>query len=191
MKARSDKARPEPPKGKTARPEPSTHQLVALAEIARPHGVRGELKLKVYNRDSDLLLAAPEVVIEHEGERSIVEITSARRTADAILVKLVGCDDRDHAESLRGAQVLLPREVFPPADEGEFYVCDIEGARVEGPEGELGTVETIVAYPTVDALVVVTPRGKVEIPLVGDIIESVDIENRVVRLTSLSHVELP
>ena len=29
---------------------------VPLAEVARPHGVRGELRLKLFNKDSDLLL---------------------------------------------------------------------------------------------------------------------------------------
>ena len=32
-------------------------QWVALAEVARPHGVRGEIKLKVYNLESDTLLS--------------------------------------------------------------------------------------------------------------------------------------
>ena len=34
---------------------------VPLAEVARPHGVKGEVRLKLFNRDSDVLLDLDEV----------------------------------------------------------------------------------------------------------------------------------
>ncbi len=36
---------------------------VPLAEVARPHGVRGELRLKLFNEDSDILLEQDEVLL--------------------------------------------------------------------------------------------------------------------------------
>ncbi len=36
---------------------------VPLAEVARPHGVRGELRLRPYNQDSDVLLDLDEVAV--------------------------------------------------------------------------------------------------------------------------------
>ncbi len=38
-------------------------RLVALAEVARPHGIAGELRLKVYNLDSDLLRRRPPITL--------------------------------------------------------------------------------------------------------------------------------
>ena len=73
-------------------------RLIPLAEVARPHGVRGELRLKLYNRDSDLLLDLDEVVLEPtSGTPSTVAVREARRANDAILVWLGGCDSRDRA----------------------------------------------------------------------------------------------
>jgi 16S rRNA processing protein RimM len=174
----------------SAKPGAAAPRLVALAEIARPHGVKGELKLKLYNADSDLLLEAEEVVIEHtDGEREIARIQSARRANDALLVRLEGCGDRDEADALRGAKLLLPRDVFPPLDEGEFYVVDIVGAKVISPDGEVGTVEDMITYPTCDAFVVVTTRGRIEIPLVEGVVEGVDTAERIVRVTSRAVLE--
>jgi 16S rRNA processing protein RimM len=160
-----------------------TTRLIALAEVARPHGVRGELRLKLYNRDSDLLLSLPEVVLQHkDGEQNLVKLTGARRANDAILAFIEGCSDRDHADELRGAQLLAPREVFPALEDGEFYVCDVVGARVVAPDGEMGTVEDVLSYPTCDALAVRTPKGRVELPLVDGVIDEVDIAAGVVRV---------
>ncbi len=47
---------------------------VPLAEVARPHGVRGELRLRPYNGDSDLLLGLDEV---------LVRLPTARNTRSA------------------------------------------------------------------------------------------------------------
>src|ERR1019366_6319010 len=36
---------------------------VPLAEVMRPHGVQGELRLRLFNKDSDLLLGLDEVLV--------------------------------------------------------------------------------------------------------------------------------
>jgi 16S rRNA processing protein RimM len=164
-------------------------RLVALAEIARPHGVRGELKLKVYNRDSDLLLDAEEVVLESpEGKREVRAVGHSRWANDAMLMMLVGCNDRDQADALRGTKVLLSRELFPELEAGEFYACDVEGATMVDPEGEVGTVLRLQSYPTCDVLVVATEKGEVEVPLVDPFVDEVDIAKKIVRIKSRSEI---
>lgn len=158
-------------------------RLIPLAEIARPHGVRGDLRLKIYNSDSDLLLSLPEVILQHkDGEQNIVKLLHAQRANDAILARIEGCEDRDHAEELRGAQILVPRDAFPPPDEGEFYVCDLIGAKVIAPDGEVGEVEGLLPYPTCDALLIRTPNGRTELPLIDGMVDEIDVANHVVRV---------
>jgi len=50
-------------------------------------------------------------------------------------------DDRNAAESLKGATVFVSRSAFPTPDEGEFYWIDLMGLDVVNREGEaLGKV---------------------------------------------------
>jgi 16S rRNA processing protein RimM len=111
------------------------------------------------------------------------------RGADAgfLLAKFRGVDDRDAAELLRGAAVCVDRSRFPPLDEGEFYVCDVIGARLVGPSGELGVVEDFISYPSTEVLVVRleggAAQGKIELPLVEDFVERVEADVGQVRLT--------
>ncbi|MCS6901109.1 MAG: ribosome maturation factor RimM [Myxococcales bacterium] len=158
-------------------------RLIPLAEVARPHGVRGELRVKLYHRDSNLLQALSEVILRHpDGEENLVKIVRVQRANGAMLVHIEGCEDRTHAEELRGAQILVPREVFPPLEEGEFYVCDLMGAKVIAPEGEVGEVEGFLSYPTCDALVIRTPVGRTELPLVDGLVDAIDVAGGVVRV---------
>jgi 16S rRNA processing protein RimM len=170
---------------------------VPLAEVARPHGVRGELRLRLYNGDSDLLLDVDEVLVRMaSGEEHEVSVDGARRANDAILLKLYSIDDRDRAEELRGAIVCARRGDFPAPADGEFYACDIEGARVvveaEGaPPREIGTVREIRTYPAAEVLVVDASDGgrPWEVPLVDGIVRRVDLEGGKVTLATLEGVE--
>lgn len=150
-------------------------ELVAIGEVARPHGVRGELKIKLYNPSSELLLEIDRVVLEHtDGDREIAEIATARPMPEGVLLRIVGCEGRDEADALRGTKLLVPRDAFPPLEEGEFYVTDLEGAVVVDAAGEIGRVETLLSYPSCDVLVVTTPEGRLEIPLVDAFVARVD-----------------
>lgn len=157
-----------------------------MAVVARPHGVRGELRLRPYNVDSDLLLEVSEVMLRlPSGETELLSFEHARRAHDAILAKLPGRDDRNAVEELRGAELLVRREDFPPLEEDEFYVCDIVGGAVVGPEGEIGKVEGLLSYPTVEVFLVRGEGGeRFEIPLLDDFIEKVDVATKQVLVTA-------
>jgi len=168
---------------------------VPLAEVLRPHGLRGEVKLKVFNEDSDVLLSQVDVLVRLGDEEHEVSVDRARRAGDAILMKLYSIDDCDRAGELRGALVCARRGTFPLLDEGEFYTCDVVGARVLLRNGddyeEIGTVRTLQSYPSADALVVQAADGGKdwEVPLLDTFVETVDVALGVVRVSKLEGLE--
>ena len=131
-----------------------------------------------------------------DGEEQEVSVDGARRANDAILMKLFSVDDRDRAEELRGALVCARRGSFPPLEPGEFYACDVEGARVIVDDGamgseELGRVRELRSYPTVDVLLVqpADGSGAWEVPLVAAVVRGIDLERGVVTLESREGVD--
>ena len=151
-------------------------EWVPLAEIARPHGVRGELRLRVFNPESDLLLEQREVQISKKGgERVRMQVRSARRANDAILMQLAGISDRDAAEALRGASVDIPRTAFAALDEGEFYAVDVIGAPAYEGDTVIGEVADYVEYPSVGVFVVkLTAGGTLDVPATEEFVISVE-----------------
>ncbi len=165
-------------------------EWVALAVVARPHGIRGELRLKLFNEDSNVLLDQEEVLVRlADGESHEVSIDFARRANEAILMKLHSVDDRARADALRGAEICVKRAAFPPLAPGEFYACDIKGARALLSDGsELGVVQDMIEYPASMVLVVKGAQSW-EIPLVEAWVSEVDVESGVVRVSSLEGIE--
>jgi 16S rRNA processing protein RimM len=170
----------------------SPEEWVPLAEVARPHGVRGEIRLKLFNKDSDILLDRDEVLVRlPDGEEHEVSIDHARRADDAILLKLYSIDDRDRAAELRGALICVKRREFPPPSDGEFYVCDAKGARVSCQGKPIGTVKDVLNYPTIDALVVKAADGGKdwEVPLIDVFVDSLDLASGKIELKTIEGLE--
>jgi 16S rRNA processing protein RimM len=183
---------PNPPTSSTSSTPRPAPKLVALAEVARPHGLTGELRLKVYNLDSDVLRARPPVVLRMpDGAERPARITAVRHADKALLVKLEGVSDRNAAEALRGAVLLVPRETLPPPAEGEFYICDLEGAEAVLVSGEpVGRVFGLTSYPTCDVLVVERAGGKMlEVPLVEAYVHHIDAARGVVELVTVEGLD--
>ncbi len=165
---------------------------VPLAEIARPHGVQGELRLRLFNADSDLLLDVDEVLLRlTDGKEHEVSVDRARRADDAILMRLHSVNDRNRADELRGAQVCVRRSNFPKLDEGEFYVGDILGARVSlGENQSFGIVKDYRNYPSVDVFVIQVEGGLLEVPNREGYVLWIDAQGGEVALESIEGLEL-
>ncbi len=163
---------------------------VPVAEIARPHGVKGELRLKLFNTQSDVLLGQDEVLVRlKDGEEHEVSVERARRADDAVLMKLFSVDDRDRADDLRGGLICVRRRDFPDLEDGEFYAVDAVGSEVRLAGERFGEVVEIISYPTTEAMLVRTPNGDWEIPLNETYVGKVDTEARLVELHTVDELE--
>jgi 16S rRNA processing protein RimM len=120
------------------------------------------------------------------------KVRGARAADRAVLLSLVGVDDRDAAEALRGSTVCVPRAALPPLADGEYYLCDLVGATVVAPQGVVGEVVEVRVHPSVDTLVLRTPDGVIlEQPIADPWIESVDVGEMRVELTSTDGIVGP
>lgn len=149
-------------------------QLVVMGRIAAPHGIRGWVKLKAFTAEPDGLARHPRWWIRTaEGWREARPEGFEVRPG-ATVAKLAGCDDREGAERLRGAEVAVRREDLGEAGQNEIYWVDLVGLEVVDAAGEsLGRVDGLLEAGESDVLVV---RGAKErlIPFVGEYVRSVD-----------------
>ncbi|HEX4352308.1 MAG TPA: ribosome maturation factor RimM [Polyangiales bacterium] len=166
-------------------------RLIALGAVVGTHGLRGELRVKQHNLDSELLLELGEILLRQAGAVRLVEIAAARAGAKGLLVKLVGVDSIEAAEPLRGAELCVPRSALPPLEDGEFYHVDLEGLAVETPDGgAVGKVEHVHEYPASEVLRVRTDAGVWEVPMREPYFVSVDLEAGRVVVDRLEDLEL-
>lgn len=130
---------------------PDPDRVVALGRVAGPWGVRGWVKVEPYAGAQHTTLArAPRWRLERPAAPAQpelhrwIDVERARRHSGTVVAKPAGCDDRDAALALKGAEVGVRRRDFPPLGDDEFYWVDLVDCAVTNPAGEaLGTVSTV------------------------------------------------
>jgi 16S rRNA processing protein RimM len=153
---------------------------MTVARIARPHGVRGEVRAEIVTSHPDRLRIHPKLYLASPRTPEIcreVTVERVRLHGDAALLKIDGCDDRNAAETMRGLLVQIPVEDAVPLEDDEFYDHQIVGLQVETEDGErLGTVAEVLATGADDVYVVRGIRGEILLPAVSDVVQVVDLE---------------
>lgn len=158
-------------------------ETLPLGQFGRPHGVRGELSLRLFNPDGpaleDLELPLDVEVVRGES-RSPAKLTAVRAAADALLVCVDGVDTREAAAAFTNAELWIPRRYLPALAEGEVYVEDLIGCTVVDAEGRVrGTVRASFWNGAQDVLTVDEPGGgELLVPVVDEFIVEVDLEAR-------------
>jgi 16S rRNA processing protein RimM len=162
---------------------PARPELLVVAQLTRPHGVRGEMAARLAAVDARALLAIPLLLRPAGGAAAPARLVGARPREGGWILSLEGVADRTGAEALRGAVLLARRADLPAAGRGEWYVADLVGLRVVDAEaGEIGRLEEVLKVPANDVLVVRGARGEVLIPALEDVILGVDAESGVMRV---------
>jgi 16S rRNA processing protein RimM len=130
---------------------------IALAAIAGAHGVKGEVRLKLFSESADSLSHHGKLYVGG-AERRLLAIRDSGKTAVA---RFEGVSDRSAAEALRGSLVEIDRSALPPLEDGEYYHADLIGLAAVDREGKaVGTVVAVENYGAGDLLEIELECGR-------------------------------
>jgi 16S rRNA processing protein RimM len=136
---------------------PATAKRVALAAVAGAHGIKGEVRLKLFADSVDSLTRHSRVYVGGR-ELAVRDIRDGGKTA---IARLEGIFDRSAAEALRGQLVEVDRDWLPPLQEGEYYHADLVGLPCVDEAGNaIGTVAAVENFGAGDLLEVERLNGK-------------------------------
>jgi 16S rRNA processing protein RimM len=153
-------------------------RLVVIGEIARPHGLRGEMRVTPLTDRPERFADVTECVLWDRARdtRESCRVTGARRQGAAVLISLAGCETVEAAAALVGRLVALPEAEALPLPPGRFYPWQLEGCRVSTDDGrEVGRVIRIEQSAAQDLWVVSDGTRECLIPAVAEIVVEVDV----------------
>ena len=138
-------------------PAAADPKRIALAAVAGAHGVKGEVRLKLFGESAEKLGQYSKLFVGGT-ERRLISIRDGGKTAVA---RFGGIADRSSAEALRGQLVEVDRNALPPLEEGEYYDADLLGLPCFDGEGEqIGTVVAVENFGAGDLLEVELEGGR-------------------------------
>ncbi|HVN49293.1 MAG TPA: ribosome maturation factor RimM [Bacteroidota bacterium] len=161
-------------------------ELIAVAKIIKPIGVRGEIKLQLLTDDSERLKLLASVWIGKR-EQAVTEhkVLCLRQNVKQGVASVRGVETLEAAEALRDQFIFVSNHEIMQPNAGRYFVDDILGCAMVAQDGkQIGTIVDVLALPANDLWVVKNGKKEILIPAVKAIVKEVDVKQKRVVIDS-------
>ncbi|NMC33277.1 MAG: 16S rRNA processing protein RimM [Veillonellaceae bacterium] len=148
--------------------------LIAVAKILSPHGVRGEVKLLPLT-DFPHRFAQTEYLLL--ADRSQLYLESVRMLNNTIVVKFRGMDIPEAWIPFRNKELFVTEDNLMPLPPGQYYIHQIVGLEVVDEQGKIiGRVAEVLQTGSNDVYVIKTPEGdELLLAAIVSVVREIDI----------------
>ncbi len=150
--------------------------LIEIGIVARPHGIRGEVKVNIFLEEgSEFFKTLKGVYLCQKNDHcQLTEIETIRIQSSKVIIKFKDSFSRNDAENLRGIQIRVPEKSLP--DE-EYYNEKLIGFTALSVNGDsLGEVTDILKLPYQSVYVINNAGIESLIPAVDNFIKKIDMQ---------------
>jgi 16S rRNA processing protein RimM len=149
---------------------------ILLGAVTGAHGIRGEVRIKVFAEDP-MAIASYGPLSDESGERTFT-IARVRPGKGVAIAALEGVSNRNEAEALHSTKLYALRAALPEAGADEFYHADLVGVAVEDRAGKaLGTIIAVHDFGAGPILEIAPETGdSVMAPFTREVVPEIDVE---------------
>mgnify|MGYP001164942746 CR=1 FL=1 len=160
--------------------------LVPIGSFVKHHGLRGDLKVFLYNDDSETLVVDVTIWIKDNNNFVPFIVESVKGTKSKFLIKIKNLNNRESSSFLLKKEIYVCRSDFPDLNEGEFYINDVIGFSVQDDSGkDYGFLKDILLIASKEILLVQYQNKEIMIPNVVNFVKLFDFENKIVIINDI------
>jgi 16S rRNA processing protein RimM len=152
--------------------------MLRIGVVTTTHGLHGEVKVYPTTDDVKRYKKCDEVILITKNENLTLHVEYVKFFKNLVIVKFKEFDNINQVETFRKCDLMVTRENAVPLAEGEYFLCDVIGCRVEDESGNsLGTVTDTIETGANHVFEIQLKDGKkVLFPVIPDCIKNVDVE---------------
>ena len=159
-----------------------SEQNVIVGRIIGIWGVAGQLKVRSLSDNPHRFDSGGELNICDERYK----IKESRQSGEYLIIKFHGLDAPDAAQKLVGFDLAVERATLTELGEGCHYHYDLVGMVVMTASGEnVGSIIEVLSTPANDVFVVRSNLREILIPVVKDVVKSIDTGLRQVTIEAI------
>ena len=149
-------------------------EYLRVGFVARPHGLKGAVKLDPLTDDVRRFKGMTEAYLELHGSYVPVRLSVLSARPDAVVVQIEGYDTVEDAQTLRGGFLCVDRAHAAKLPEYTYFIADLIGLSVTDTEGKAyGKITDVLSTGANDVYVI--DGGKLMVPALKKVIEGVDL----------------
>lgn len=156
--------------------------MLRIGVVTKTHGIRGEVKVFPTTDDVSRFKKTDEVVLITKEGNLTLHVESVKYFKNIVILKFKELNNINEVEGFRGCDLMVTRENALPLAEGQYYLCDVIGAKVVEEDGSpIGTVRDVIETGANNVFAIETDEGReVLFPVIDDCIKKVDTEAGIV-----------
>lgn len=152
-------------------------KLVKIGKIAKPHGVRGTLKVLPLTDDKTRYNKLKKIYIQTRHGIKEFDILTVRYQDKFVLLDLVDIETMTEAESYIGNYIAIDKKDRMPLHENTYYIEDLIGLNVYEKDTYLGKLTDVMQPGSNDVYIITLEDGKeLLLPAIKSVILEVDID---------------
>lgn len=157
-------------------------EFITIGKIVNAHGIRGEVIIEPMTDDLQQFNTIKEVYLSWKHQpRRLFTIERARGTANKIVIKLAGINDRNAALGLKG--IILEKRLAdcPALPPDTYYIFDVIGLNVKTVDDRwIGQISDVLTLPANDVYIVTDGQREYLIPAIKAVIKQIDVDRELV-----------
>ncbi len=156
-----------------------------VGRVSGLYGVKGWVKIYSFTQPpNDIFRYRPWylcLATEGDGKARSYKVAEDRSHGKGLIALFDGIDDRNAAEGLVGADILVDRDQFEDTQKDEYYWTDLVGMRVVTTDDrQLGIVDSLLETGANDVLILEGDRRRLVPFLMGSVIQKVDLDSGII-----------
>jgi 16S rRNA processing protein RimM len=152
-------------------------EKIAVGQILKPQGIRGEIKVNPLTRDINRFSSLKEIYLGEEDKPRVVR--GCRIAGGAALMFIDGILNRNDAEKTRGLYIYVSKDNAVTLQKGENFICDVIGCKIIGDDGVyLGTVKSIFNNGAADVYEIENGGKSIMFPYIRKLNAEIDVKNK-------------
>ena len=145
---------------------------VRIGYVRRAVGLNGEVEVEPLTDDTGRFKPGLSV----RAGAAVRQVEAVRNGAGTLVLKLIGVEDRDLADDLRGKYLEIETAEVQPLPEGSYYHWQLLGLEVFDIAGtRLGEITDIIDNPANDIYLLSAEDRQVLVPAVSEVVRSIDL----------------
>lgn len=151
-------------------------EYLSIGEVLKPQGVRGQVKVRPDTDDPARFLALENVFIKVGDAYKAIAIEQAEARPDGFVYCVLDhAKDRNDVEKQRGWTLYVDRAHAVELEEGQYFISDLLGCRVQDKQGkDIGTILDVLQPGANDVYQIKTPKGIMYLPVLPFVIVKVE-----------------
>ena len=159
--------------------------LIPFGFLVKPHGLKGYISIRFFNKDSRLLNKEDRVFFDND-VNNFLTIKDINYNSKNNLIRFFEHLNRNEVEKFNNTDFCVDKNILPKLSKGENYFIDfIDCILFDQNENEIGVVKDVIPIQNNDVLIIDTASGQKMVPFAKDLILFFDKDDR--RLVMMIH----